>query len=397
MSLMASSVSDALFATINQRGSQMAALASNALGAGIDKYQKKDYAGAINDFQRAIGMAPQSSNAFQAANYTASAYLQLDEPDNAIKAYKDSIRRAPDRDDTHIKLGNLFLQLERYDEAETEFKEAVRKNPHINNIYALGHLYLESGKYREAEDQFNKIVSMAPANGNGQYGLGLAYSKMERYEDAVEQLKDAIALKPDFAYGVADLGYAYADMGMIDEAMEQKVILEDMDATLADILDAYIYKTEAPKIEFASVEGTFKYTYGTNTPVSTLDSYLENANTSKPFTMVFQFGKEMDPLSVENRFNWNISRAQGRGLGGDYNFGQAAPETEVTIAPIPDLVVYDPATYRATLTFTVSQNSAFADGTIDPSHMVFKFSGTDKWGHAMDPDADEYMGFSGTM
>lgn len=397
MSLIASSVSDALFATINQRGSQKAALAENALGSGIDKYQRKDYAGAIIDFQRAIGMAPQASNAYQAANYTASAYLQLDEPDKAIKAYKNSIRLAPNEDATHIKLGKLFLQLERYDEAETEFKEAVRKNPHINNIYALGQVYLDSGKYREAEEQFDKIVSMAPANGNGQYGLGLAYSKMERYEDAVEQFKDAISLKPDFAYGVADLGYAYADMGMIDEAMEQKAILEDLDSNLADILDAYVYKVEAPKIEFASIEGSFSYTYGTNTPVSALDSYLENANTSKFFTMEFQFGKEMDQLSVENRLNWSIGRAQGRGLGGDYNFGQAVPETEVNLMPIPDLVLYDPTAFRATVTFSVSQNSAFADGTIDPSHIVFKFSGTDKWGHAMDPDADEYMGFSGTM
>jgi Tfp pilus assembly protein PilF len=397
MNLVASSVSDALFATINQRGSQKRALAQNTLGAGIDKYQKKDYMGAINDFQRSIGMDPQAPNAYQAANYTASAYLQMDEPDNAIRAYRKSIRLAPDRDDTHIKLGNLFMKLERYDEAETEFKEAVRKNPHINNIYALGQLYLDSGNYLEAEEQFEKVVSMAPTNGNGQYGLGLTYSKMERYEDAAEQFKETIHLKPDFAYAYADLGYAYADMGMIDEAMEQKDILENMNATLAGILDAYVYETEAPKIEFASVESTFSYTYGANTPVSSLNSYLENANTSKYFTMEIQFGKEMDQLSVENRLNWSISRAEGRGLGGDYNFGQAVPDTEVTIAPIPDFVHYDPTIFRATVTFTVSQNSAFADGTIDPSHIVFKFSGTDKWGNEMNPDADEFMGFSGVM
>ena len=35
-----------------------------------------------------------------------------------------------------------------------------------------------------------------------------------------------------------------------------------------------------------------------------------------------------------------------------------------------------------------------ADGTIDPSHIAFKFKGEDKFGNAMDPKADEFTGFS---
>ena len=71
--------------------------------------------------------------------------------------------------------------------------------------------------------------------------------------------------------------------------------------------------------------------------------------------------------------------------------------TEVTVPPIPESVTYDPTTYRATVYFSVSQNSAIADGTLDPSHLVFKFSGTDAFGNPMDSDGDEFMGAVGSV
>jgi hypothetical protein len=48
----------------------------------------------------------------------------------------------------------------------------------------------------------------------------------------------------------------------------------------------------------------------------------------------------------------------------------------------------------ATVTFRLQQNAA-ADGTIDPSHIEFKFSGKDIYGNSMDENFDQFMGFSG--
>ncbi len=57
-------------------------------------------------------------------------------------------------------------------------------------------------------------------------------------------------------------------------------------------------------------------------------------------------------------------------------------------------MTYDADSYTATIGFTIHQNET-ADGTIDPSHIVFKFDGEDAYGVSMDEDADEYSGFSG--
>jgi len=107
------------------------------------------------------------------------------------------------------------------------------------------------------------------------------------------------------------------------------------------------------------------------------------------FSMVFQFNTGMDVSSVLNRSNWWISRADG-GEGGVYNHGaNLRPENDVGISPIPMTVSYNPLTKQATVYFSVTQNDA-GTGVMDPSHWVFRFSGVDASGRAMDPDGDEY-------
>jgi hypothetical protein len=137
----------------------------------------------------------------------------------------------------------------------------------------------------------------------------------------------------------------------------------------------------------------FMYMKPVKTQVSALDSYLANANTSKTFTMKFSFSKEMDRDSVENRFNWKIARASGSGPGQAYNFGLPVPSTEISLSPYPDYVFYDSETLTATVYFTIHQNAS-ADGTIDPSHIEFKFNGEDRYGYTMDPEHDQFSGFS---
>jgi hypothetical protein len=65
----------------------------------------------------------------------------------------------------------------------------------------------------------------------------------------------------------------------------------------------------------------------------------------------------------------------------------------VTLSPIPVSVAYDQDLQTADVTFRVTQNAS-GNGTVDPSHIVFRFHGLDAYGNAMDPTADEYSGIS---
>jgi hypothetical protein len=124
-----------------------------------------------------------------------------------------------------------------------------------------------------------------------------------------------------------------------------------------------------------------------------LDASLTSPNVSKSFDMVFIFNKSMDVSSVMDPFNWSISKTTEKSPGGEYNWGLPSSESDVVIPPNPYLVKYQPDTLTATVTFQISQN-ANANGTIDPSHIDFKFTGIDAYGNAMDSSADEHIGVS---
>lgn len=391
--LFTSATADSFFVNPLQQQASLEQMAGNALNTGITAYQKGDYEKAIIAFRNAIGLAPQSANAVDTANYVASSYLQLGDSYNAAKAYEEAIALDPSRDDTHIKLGNLYYSEERYKEAETHYFQAAKINPQPANFYSLGQAHIKTGRYNDAEEQFAKIQRLAPKAVNGPYGMGLSYSAQGRYDEAVAMFQDAIDLDGEFYDAQVEMGYAYADMGDMEAAQEVVDLLEDPRPELADILSRYMYKVDTPKFAFASADGAFPYLRPPGTTVASLDSYLETANASKNFKMTIQFDKEMDRESVEDRFNWNISRSTSSEPGQFYNFGISLPDTEVKLPSTPEYIYYDANQLTATVYFKITQN-ATADGTIDPSHIVFKFQGEDKYGLKMDPDADEFSGFS---
>jgi tetratricopeptide (TPR) repeat protein len=396
---MVSSVSfGSLFITYSQQQKTLESLSNNALSAGMESYSKKDYKEAAKAFQRAIDLAPQSDYSADACNYLSMSYLQLKDEDKAIEAYEKWIQLNPEDDAPRVKLGKLYYDQERYAEALGEFSEAVRIDPvSAENYYSLGQGYLSLERFTEAEAQFRKVQRLEPHESAGYYGLGLAYSKEGRHEAAIEMFDKAIKFDREFYDAYAEKGYTYADMGEIDEAEKILEYLDDEDEGLADTLSRYIYKVDTPKIAFASaLTSTFSYGKSRMTQVSDLDSYLENANAEKSFTMVFQFDKEMDRASVEDRFNWTIKRSLMDGVGTAYNYGLSVPDTEVGITSFPDYVYYDEDALTATVHFTIQQNES-ADGTIDPSHIEFKFTGEDKWGLSMDKAADQFTGFSGVF
>lgn len=384
-----------LFVVANQQPSQLENLSSNALSRGMTLFMNQDYEGAVSEFRRAIGLSPTSDFAMSSAHYMADAYLRLDDTKNAVEAYETAINLDPNRDNSHIKLGNLYFTEKRYKEAEQQYKEAVRLNPSANNHYSLGQVYLSLELYDDARSQFNEVIQLAPESPNGYFGMGQALSGQGQYQEAIFKFQMALQQDSQLFDAHAEIGYAYADMGEMDLAQQKLNYLESKDPLLADSLSRYMYKVDAPKMLYARSTGTFLYLMPPKTKLAVLDDYLQNANAEKTFKMVFQFDKQMDRESVENKFNWNIARAVGAGPGQAYNYGFPIPDTEVNPPLFPEHVYYNPDELTATVYFKIKQNAS-ADGTIDPSHIEFKFSGTDIFGYDMNAKYDQFTGFTGS-
>lgn len=385
----------AIFDALSNQQEGMENLSNQFLQTGIDEYLNEDYEKAAKSFEAAVNLAPYSDYNIESSKYLVQTYLKLEETDKAIETYQAAIQRNPDDDTLRASLGQLFYSEERYDEAAEQYRGAVQVNPSATNRYSYGEALIKVGNYGEAEYQFNQVKRLDPESYAGDYGLGKMYAQNEQYDKAIEHFQKALKLEPTFYDALAEIGYTYADMGEIEEAREVEADLGELDEDLATTLKYYIDEKEPPQIAFAFANSSFPYNASKGYLVSDIDSYLANAGAEASVTMEFLFAKEMDPASIEDRFNWTISRASSDNIAETYNFGDEIPSTEISLEPYPDYVIYDKDSLTATVGFTIRQNET-ADGTIDPSHIVFKFDGEDIYGVAMDPDSDEFSGFSRT-
>ncbi len=390
-------LTDNLFSAVGNQWAGMETLANQALSSGIDKYQKKDYKGAAQDFKRAFGLSPYSDFAYEATKYGSMSYQALGETEKAIAVYRQAIKVNATDDRLQLDIGNLFFSHERYGEAIEAYETAVRLYDDSTNRFSLGQAYLKTGRYSDAENQFQKIIKRGGLESrNGYYGLGQAFRAQKKYDAAIAQFERAISKDRDFYSAYTEMGYTYADAGNMDKARQIQNDLERKDAAAGAALESHILKTTRPKLVFAFADSSFQYFMKPKSPLSALDDYLANAGASKTLAIKFQFNKGMDRQSVENIFNWTISRSSESAPGARYNYGLPVESTEVRLATYPIDVYYDEENLTATVRFNISQNDN-ADGTIDPSHMVFTFKGHDIDGNTMNPDGDQFMGFSGSF
>lgn len=383
-----------IFSALVSQSEGLSELSNQFLQNGIDAYTNEEYEAAAKAFEAAIAIDPDSDYRTETTQYLAQTYLKLEKTDKAIEAYENAIQRNGDDATLRTSLAQLYYMEERYEDAAIQYGRAVETDDSAENRYSYGEALLKIEDYEAAEEQFNKVKTTYSDSTAGYYGLGKMYSLTGDYEKAINEFEAALELDPEFYDALAEIGYAYADMGDYGEAEDILDQLQTLDEDLADTLETYIYQTKAPEIAFAYATSTFPYNMASGYPVSAIDSYLQNAGAELSMTMTFQFTKDMDISSILDRTNWTITRSSSLNIAKTYNYGDEIPSTEIDLDYYPDYVIYDADTYTATIGFTVRQNET-ADGTIDPSHIVFSFDGEDVYGVSMSEDGDEYSGFSG--
>jgi Flp pilus assembly protein TadD len=386
----------AILPTAETQQAQRASLANNQLIAGVRMLQKSRPDEAIKFFKKAVALDSSSVDAY---NYLGNAYLSQKKNKEAIETYKKLVAMKPFDKDAAVSLGNAYAQDQKYAEAEKSYKKAVSLSPNDKVAhYSLGQTYLLQNKLKEAETEFLKVSRIAPRDANGFYALGQTYNKMGKFDAAITNLKQALSLKHEnFTLAEVELGYAYAGKGD-DYNLERQINkLKKIDSTAALELQAATLKPKFTSVSAGSYD-PFIPTLGPNTALELLTATdpkhtLSQANASKTFTMDFQFNSDMDTVSVQTVSNWQVSKASG-GTAGYYNYGYTPNQQNQANLPIIQSIAYNVKNRLATVTFALKQN-ADVSAVIDPSHLVFKFSGKNINGKAMDPNADQYDGFAG--
>ena len=374
------------FAVIGQDTSgQRAQLAQYSIMRAAAYLQDNNNDEALKAFKQALAFDSQNTTA---QTYIGKLNLAKGNTFEAIKMFKTMVQAQPSSVDAHMNLANAYIQDKQFTESEKELKAAARLDP-TNPLpeYTLGLQYTSTNRLAEAENMFLKVKNGSPNDGNVYYALGTVYNKQGKYEDAAKNLEKALMLKKNLPAANYELGVAYDALSRPEDAQKQLSILQTSSPKLAQELKFIIEKPQMVYMD-QNNNRNFNQLLGPATPLWMLDPTLLDAGDSSQVTVAIQFSNEMDPTSVMNPTNWEISRANN--AEGGYYIPQVDGR-EVTIPTAPTFVSYNPATRQASVIFTVQQNAA-GNATIDPSHLVFKFTGIDAAGRQIDTNADQIDG-----
>lgn len=129
---------------------------------GIDLLNHSDYAGAAEQFGKAIALNPKSARSY-------------------------NLR------------GVAFFQLKNYRDAEEHFQKAVTLDPsYVEANNNLGSLYFSKRQYEKAQEMFLKTLSLSPDSVSALYSLGTLLLVQGKSEEGMSYLSRGIALDPEF-------------------------------------------------------------------------------------------------------------------------------------------------------------------------------------------------------
>src|SRR5262245_19361153 len=159
-----------------------------------------DWAGAENEFRRAIALAPEDNSA-------------------------------------HRAYGWYLIALGRFDEAQAEMKRTLESDPlDDNNLRGLGLSFYFARQYEQAIEQSRRAIGVDRKSQWSHLALGWAYEQQGRLTEAIAELREARQLDNNPQL-LASLGHAYALSGQRAEA--QKVFAELTEITRHKYVSPY--------------------------------------------------------------------------------------------------------------------------------------------------------------
>jgi serine/threonine protein kinase/Tfp pilus assembly protein PilF len=145
----------------------------------------------------------------------------------AEQEFKRALELNPSSADTYDYYGRMLSALERYDEATAMVKRAQELDPLAHRLDVATTL-LRAGRYDEALQAATRAIESDPHYDRGHSTLGWAYLKKGMSDEGLAELEKAVSLSPGNTLFLGQLGQAYAVVGKVAEAREVLQQLEEL-------------------------------------------------------------------------------------------------------------------------------------------------------------------------
>ena len=155
-------------------------------------------------------------------------------PEGALAAYGEAIRRDPKRADAHVRLAVAMDRLGRFAEATPHFEAALKLRPGDAEIFCdRGYSLALQGKPTEAEASLRQAIAKDPKLARAHNNLGLVLGRSGRAEEALSEFRKAGCPEPD---AHLNLAFALGQERKWSEARKQVKIARGLGANVKDFV-----------------------------------------------------------------------------------------------------------------------------------------------------------------
>jgi tetratricopeptide (TPR) repeat protein len=214
------------FITFASYAQTMDSAAVQPFNDGLDKMQKNDYAGAVTNFQKALA----ASKDYRIYYQLGVAHEKLNNLDEAVNDFKNTIKAKPDFEAVYNDLGSVYFAQAKYQDAADNFQQVskttkdtvLKANVEYNTTLAYANLASAAGKNsKKAIEYLKKAVSHT--NYDFAYlNLAKNYFLLNQYDKTIEAAQNALKYKKTLSEGGPNyyLGVAYQKKNDVKKAKE---------------------------------------------------------------------------------------------------------------------------------------------------------------------------------
>ncbi|RKI20158.1 tetratricopeptide repeat protein [Corallococcus sp. AB030] len=214
----------------------------------------------------------------------ARAYLDGNQPDEAVKLLRELHARTPDDVDVARALTEAQVKAGRADAWAEELRQAIAKNERAVDQYMLGLTLFSRARDAGAPTvaAFERAIALSPTTAEFHYRLGVARLESEQYTAALGPLRKAVEMAPERAGWKLPLAKALARTGDTAGAVEALGTVVRGSPTPAEVATARALMNPLadpfqnfPKAAEAKLEEGMRYLHELDAPQHALIAFEE--------------------------------------------------------------------------------------------------------------------------
>lgn len=147
-------------------------------------YEKRDYAGAQREYERATQMDPGSIPAWRGLG---SSLWQQGEHDRAMQVWNDILKVRPDDPDILLEMGNAEASQQHWEQAFTLYGRVLELRPRRTSaMIARARVNMQNGQFDAAEPDLRRVLQLAPQNVEALFLLAQVCKATNRDDEAAQ-------------------------------------------------------------------------------------------------------------------------------------------------------------------------------------------------------------------